>query len=110
MRPQSDDQVSGPEWMSPVQDLCPGTDLALSLLSIVSNPFRLYHYYVNGISAEELAAVFNLPVSWVQQRIEAVRLCVEHQIVFTFETTPDPSVDEGFNSRIDMPFLRTSAL
>jgi hypothetical protein len=109
MRPQGDDQVSGPEWMSSVQDLCPGTDLALSLLSIVSNPFRLYHYYVNGISAEELAAVFNLPVSWVQQRIEAVRLCVEHQIVFTLETTPDESVDEGFNPTIETPFLRTSA-
>jgi len=109
MRPQSDDQTSGPDLLSPVEDLCPGTDIALSLLSIVSNPFRLYHYYVNGISAEELAAVFDLPVSWVQQRLEAVRLCVEHQIVFTLETTPDQSVNQGSNSRTDMPLLRTSA-
>jgi hypothetical protein len=109
MRPQSGDQSSRPESMPSIENLHPGTDLALSLLSIVSNPFRLYHYYVNGISAEELAAVFDLPVSWVQQRIEAVRLCVEHQIVFTFETTPDRSVHEGSNSRMSMPFLRTSA-
>ena len=109
MRPQSDDQTSGPDLMPPVEGLCPGTDIALSLLSIVSNPFRLYHYYVNGISAEELAAVFDLPVSWVQQRLEAVRLCVEHQIVFTLETTPDQSVNQAGNSRADMPLLRTSA-
>ena len=109
MRTQLDDQSTGAEPMPSAHDLRPGTDIALSLLSIVSNPFRLYHYYVNGISAEELAAVFDLPVSWVQQRIEAVRLCVEHQIVFTFEATPDRSVHEGSHPRMNKPFLRTFA-
>lgn len=73
----------------------PQADLALSVLAIVSNPFRLYHYHVNGISAEELAAVFDLPVSWVEQRIEAVRLCVEYQLAFTFDPAPDHPSEEA---------------
>ena len=63
----------------------PIANLALGALAVISNPFRLYQYHVNGASVEDIAHGFNLPVSWVEQRIEAVRLCVEHQLAFTFE-------------------------
>jgi hypothetical protein len=112
MLPQSDVRFSGPELTSSVPNSCRDIDLALGALSIVSNPFRFYHYYVNGISAEELASVFDLPVSWIQQRIEAVRLCVEHQIVFTLDPGPDHSVNEDSTSPLinsQLPVLRTSA-
>jgi hypothetical protein len=63
----------------------PIANLTLGALGAVSNPFRLYQHHANGASVEEIADAFNLPVSWVEQRMEAVRLCVEHQLAFTFD-------------------------
>jgi len=66
----------------------PIANLTIGALAAVSNPFRLYQHYVNGTSVQEIAETFNLPAEWVEQRIEAVRLCVEHQLAFTFEVRP----------------------
>lgn len=40
-------------------------------------PFRLYSEYKRGATAERLARISWF--QWVQQRIEAVRLCIEKQ-------------------------------
>ena len=95
MLSQSHVRSGEPELICSGRSGNPLAELALSALAIISNPFRLYHYHVNGISAQELAAVFDLPVSWVEQRIEAVRLCVEYQLAFTFEPIPEQQANEA---------------
>jgi hypothetical protein len=42
-------------------------------------PFRLYSDHKQGVSVHQLAGSLCLPVSWVQERIEAARLCIEKQ-------------------------------
>ena len=41
--------------------------------------FSLYEFHLEGIPAEELAASYALPLAWVEERIEAVRLYVEYE-------------------------------
>jgi hypothetical protein len=43
-------------------------------------PFRLYADHKHGLSVEELACLSNKSVYWVQERIEAMRLCLEKQV------------------------------
>jgi hypothetical protein len=43
-------------------------------------PFRLYADHQYGLTVEELACLSNKPVLWVEERIEAMRLCLEKQI------------------------------
>jgi hypothetical protein len=43
-------------------------------------PFRLYAEHKNGVTPAQLAATFALPVQWVEERIEAARLCIEKQV------------------------------
>ena len=43
-------------------------------------PFRLYADHKQGLTIEELACLSNKSVYWVQERIEAMRLCLEKQI------------------------------
>ena len=43
-------------------------------------PFRLYADHKNGISLDELAQRFSLPTHWIEERIEAARLCIEKQV------------------------------
>jgi Mor family transcriptional regulator len=43
-------------------------------------PFRLYAEFMLGSSVEDLAREFALSEHWVQERIEAVRWCVEKQV------------------------------
>ena len=43
-------------------------------------PFRLYADYMLGRSPSELAADFGLSETWIAERVEAVRLCVEKQV------------------------------
>ena len=43
-------------------------------------PFRLYADHKSGSSSAEIAAEYRLPVFWVEERIEAARLCIEKQI------------------------------
>ena len=43
-------------------------------------PFRLYADYKNGVTVEQLAEIYSLPFAWVQERLEAARLCIEKQV------------------------------
>lgn len=43
-------------------------------------PFRLYADHKQGSTVNELAREFSLPASWVAERIEAARLCIEMQV------------------------------
>ncbi len=43
-------------------------------------PFRLYADYMLGRTPSELAAEFGLSETWVTERVEAVRLCIEKQV------------------------------
>ena len=40
----------------------------------------LYRENQQGATVEELAMAFGLPLWWIQERIEAVRLCLEKQV------------------------------
>jgi hypothetical protein len=42
--------------------------------------FSLYDFHLNGVSVEKLAAAYSLPVQSVEERIEAVRLCLTFQV------------------------------
>jgi hypothetical protein len=42
-------------------------------------PFRLYSDHRQGVSIDQLAGSLGLPVPWIQERIEAARLCIEKQ-------------------------------
>jgi hypothetical protein len=53
-------------------------------------PLRLYADHRLGSTPQELAEVFSLPIPWVEERIEAVRLCVEKQVRLDF-LLPDPA-------------------
>lgn len=48
--------------------------------------FSLYDFYLEGISAEELAAAYSLPLHCVKERIEAVRLCLQFQAKAALDT------------------------
>jgi hypothetical protein len=43
-------------------------------------PFRLYADYMLGRTQSELAAEFGLSETWIAERVEAVRLCIEKQV------------------------------
>ena len=43
-------------------------------------PFRLYADHKSGSTAAAIAAEYGLPVLWVEERIEAARLCIEKQV------------------------------
>ncbi|MDQ2949515.1 MAG: hypothetical protein M3Y27_26855 [Acidobacteriota bacterium] len=59
---------------------------AVILLANRSLPFHLYDFHLEGISAKELAAAHSLPVDWVEERIEAVRLCLKYQTKLSIDT------------------------
>ena len=42
-------------------------------------PFRLYSDHKQGASIDQLAGSLGLPAPWIQERIEAARLCIEKQ-------------------------------
>jgi hypothetical protein len=54
--------------------------LAISLLSRKSLMFQLYAAALDGSSIRELAAEYRLPEHQVQERLEAVRLALGHQV------------------------------
>lgn len=43
-------------------------------------PFRLYADYMLGRTPTELAAEFGMSETWIAERVEAVRLCIEKQV------------------------------
>jgi hypothetical protein len=53
---------------------------AVVLLANRSLAFSLYEFNLEGFSTHELASTYSLPVHWVKERIEAVRLCVKYQV------------------------------
>ncbi len=42
-------------------------------------PFRLYSDHKQGVPVDQLAGSLGLPAPWIQERIEAARLCIEKQ-------------------------------
>jgi hypothetical protein len=42
-------------------------------------PFRLYSDHKQGIPVNQLAGSLGLPAPWIQERIDAARLCIESQ-------------------------------
>ena len=52
---------------------------AFVLLANRSLPFSLYDFYLSGVSPRELADAYGLPLAWVEERLEAVRLCLKYQ-------------------------------
>ncbi len=48
--------------------------------------FSLYDFHLAGVSASELAQAFDLPLYWVEERLEAVRLCLKYQVRLSFAT------------------------
>jgi hypothetical protein len=50
------------------------------LLANKSPAFGLYDFHLEGVSARQLAAVYLLPITWVEERIEAARLCLKYQV------------------------------
>ena len=63
------------------------------LLGNRSVTFALYDYHLRGVSARELATAYSLPLSWVEERLEAVRLCVKYQVKLSLHAphTPAPA-------------------
>jgi hypothetical protein len=47
-------------------------------------PFRLYADYKRGTTVQTLASRYSMPVQWIEERVEAVRLCLEKQIRIEF--------------------------
>jgi hypothetical protein len=60
----------------------------------------LYRERQHGTSVEEISAVLGLPESWVEERIEAARLCLEMQV--RVESCPMPA-------SVEIPRLREAA-
>jgi hypothetical protein len=48
----------------------------------------IYREHQDGASVEELSAALQMPSRWIEERIEAVRLCMEKQV--RVELTPVP--------------------
>ena len=56
---------------------------AVMFLANRSLAFHLYDFHLDGISARELAAAYDKPTQWVEEQIEAVRLCLQFQAKVT---------------------------
>jgi hypothetical protein len=56
---------------------------AIMLLANDSLAFSLYDLNLAGVSTKELAAAYARPVHWVEERVEAVRLCLKYQVMFS---------------------------
>jgi len=50
--------------------------------------FSLYDFHLEGVSAAELATAYSLPETWVEERIEAVRLCLKYQVKVSVKREP----------------------
>ena len=52
----------------------------LKLLANKSFALHLYDFHLEGVSTKELAHAYSLPQTWVEERIEAARLCLKYQV------------------------------
>ena len=59
---------------------------AVMVVANKSLAFSLYDFYLEGVSTEELAAAYALPLHYVEERIEAVRLCLQFQVKAILDT------------------------
>jgi hypothetical protein len=62
---------------------------AFMLLANKSLAFGLYDFHREGVSAQQLASVYMLPVAWVEERIEAARLCLKYQVKLAVRSESD---------------------
>jgi hypothetical protein len=53
---------------------------AAMALANKSLAFSLYDFHLEGLSAKELAVAYSRPISWIEERIEAVRMCLNYQV------------------------------
>jgi hypothetical protein len=63
---------------------------AVILLANRSFRFHLYDFHLRGVSAAELADAYCRPIGWVEEQIEAVRLCLKYQVKLAVELDPEP--------------------
>ncbi len=52
--------------------------------------FLMYREYEDGASIEELSAALHAPAEWIEERIQAARLCLEKQIRIELRPVPRP--------------------
>jgi hypothetical protein len=64
----------------------------VKLLANKSFGFSLYDFHLEGVSAQELAAAYCLPPTWVEERIEAVRLCLKYQVKVSVKSEPKQAI------------------
>lgn len=63
-----------------LSDDCYVMNPATALLANSSLPISLYDFYMSGVPLETLATAYSLPLHWLEERIEAVRLCLQYQV------------------------------
>jgi hypothetical protein len=61
---------------------------AVMALANRSFDFHLYDFHLEGVSLKELAVNHSLPVHSVEERIEAVRLCLKFQVKLALSSKP----------------------
>jgi hypothetical protein len=61
------------------------------LLGNRSWSLSLYDLNLNGISAQELATAYSMPLHVIEERIEAVRLCLKYQVKLALNDPPPTS-------------------
>lgn len=61
-------------------------------------PFRLYSDHKQGVSIDQLAGSLGLPAPWIQERIDAARLCIEKQerIKLPFYDADNPPTKQSY--------------
>jgi hypothetical protein len=59
-------------------------------------PFRLYAEHARGKTTQELAAEYNVSAGWVEERIEAARLCIEKQVRIEPRPHPEAKLREAW--------------
>ena len=43
-------------------------------------PFRLYADFKRGATVQLLSSEYLMPIHWIEERVEAARLCIEKQV------------------------------
>ena len=82
-----------------VHFLCVNADSALNRLYDQSVSFRLYADYTHGISVPELALISSRSEDWIAERIEAMRLCLQKQVIVEINE-PKPCPDHLWNHQV----------
>ena len=56
------------------------------LLANKSPIFSLYDFHLQGVPVKTLATAYSLPAHWVEEQIEAVRLCLTFQVKLVLDS------------------------